>query len=38
MGKQMDSVQVYDTWVKGKKGKLHFDVMTTNQEKTLSLA
>ena len=38
MGKQMDSVHVYDTWVKGKKGKLHFDVMTTNQEKALSLA
>ncbi|HRC45118.1 MAG TPA: DUF2024 family protein, partial [Nitrospira sp.] len=29
---------VYDTWVKGKNGKLHFDVMTTNQEKALTLA
>lgn len=34
----MDTVQVYDTWVKGKKGKLHFDVMTTTQEKALTLA
>lgn len=33
----MDIVHVYDTWVKGKKGKLHFDVMTT-QEKALTLA
>lgn len=39
MGNQkMDTVQVYDTWVKGKKGKLHFDVMTTTQEKALTLA
>ena len=38
MAKQTDSVHVYDTWVKGKNGKLHFDVMTTNQEKALTLA
>ncbi|MEK6802814.1 MAG: DUF2024 family protein [Nitrospirota bacterium] len=38
MANQMDSVHVYDTWVKGKNGKLHFDVMTTNQEKALTLA
>jgi hypothetical protein len=34
----MDSVHVYDTWVNGKKGKLHFDVMTTNEEQALTLA
>ncbi len=38
MAKQTDSVHVYDTWVKGKNGKLHFDVMTTSQEKALVLA
>ena len=38
MGNEMDSVHVYDTWVKGKNGKLHFDVMTTSQEKALTLA
>ncbi|ULA66214.1 MAG: hypothetical protein LZF62_50199 [Nitrospira sp.] len=38
MGNQMDSVHVYDTWVKGKNGTLHFDVMTTSQEKALTLA
>ncbi|TKB83942.1 MAG: DUF2024 family protein [Nitrospira sp.] len=38
MASQMDSVHVYDTWVKGKNGKLHFDVMTTSQEKALVLA
>ena len=38
MANQTDSVHVYDTWVKGKKGKLHFDVMTTNQEQALTLA
>ena len=24
----MDTVHVYDTWVNGKNGRLHFDVMT----------
>lgn len=38
MGNEMDNVQVYDTWVKGKNGKLHFDVMTTSQDKALTLA
>lgn len=38
MGNQMDTVHVYDTWVKGKKGKIHFDVMTTTQDKALTLA
>jgi len=38
MANQTDSVHVYDTWVKGKNGKLHFDVMTTNQEQALTLA
>ena len=38
MGDNLDSVHVYDTWVKGKNGKLHFDVMTTSQEKALTLA
>ena len=34
----MDTVHVYDTWVKGKNGKLHFDVMTTSEEQALTLA
>ena len=38
MGRNMDSVHVYDTWVKGKNGKLHFDVMTTSQDKSPALA
>ena len=33
-----DTVHVYDTWVKGKKGLLHFDVMTTNETIALALA
>jgi hypothetical protein len=35
---QSDTVHVYDTWVKGKKGLLHFDVMTTNDTTALALA
>ncbi len=38
MENAMESVHVYDTWVKGKNGKLHFDVMTTSQDKALTLA
>ena len=34
----MDTVHVYDTWVNGKKGRLHFDVMTTDEAKALALA
>ena len=34
----MDTVHVYDTWVNGKNGKLHFDVMTTNEVQVLTLA
>ena len=34
----MDTVHVYDTWVNGKNGKLHFDVMTTNEVQALRLA
>ena len=33
-----DTVKVYDTWVKGKHGTLHFDVMTTDQDTALKLA
>lgn len=33
-----DTVHVYDTWVEGKHGKLHFDVMTTDQDTALKLA
>jgi hypothetical protein len=35
---QSDTVHVYDTWVKGKTGLLHFDVMTTNETIALALA
>ena len=33
-----DTVKVFDTWVNGKKGRLHFDVMTTDEETALRLA
>jgi hypothetical protein len=33
-----DTVHVYDTRVKGKKGLLHFDVMTTDEAAALRLA
>lgn len=33
-----DTVHVYDTWVQGKRGKLHFDVMTTDEATALKLA
>ena len=38
MASNIDSVHVYDTWVKGKNGKLHFEVMTTRKDKALTLA
>ena len=33
-----DTVHVYDTWVKGKNGTIHFDVMTTDEMTALKLA
>ena len=33
-----DTVHVFDTWVKGTKGLLHFDVMTTDEATALTLA
>jgi hypothetical protein len=33
-----DTVHVYDTWVRGKKGLLHFDVMTMDEATALKLA
>ena len=33
-----DTVRVYDTWVKGRKGTIHFDVMTTDEDTALKLA
>jgi hypothetical protein len=35
---ESDAVHVYDTWVKGRTGSLHFDVMTTNETTALTLA
>jgi hypothetical protein len=35
---QSDTVHVFDTWVRGKKGLLHFDVMTTDEATALKLA
>jgi hypothetical protein len=35
---ESDTVYVSDTWVKGKTGLLHFDVMTTNETTALTLA
>ena len=34
----LDTVKVFDTWVNGKQGKLHFDVMTTDEATALRLA
>jgi len=33
-----DTVHVYDTWVKGKNGTIHFDVMTMDETTALKLA
>lgn len=33
-----ETVRVFDTWVEGKKGTIHFDVMTTDQAAALRLA
>ncbi len=35
---QSDTVHVYDTWVRGKTGLIHFDVMTTDEATALQLA
>ena len=35
---QSDTVHVFDTWVKGTKRLLHFDVMTTDEATALALA
>jgi heterodisulfide reductase subunit B len=32
------TIHVYDTWVTGKKGRIHFDVMTTDEATALKLA
>jgi len=37
-GAQTDTVHVYDTWVRGKNGLLHFDVMTTDEATAMKLA
>jgi heterodisulfide reductase subunit B len=34
----IDTVKVFDTWVNGKRGRLHFDVMTTDEATALRLA
>lgn len=33
-----DTIHVYDTWVTGKRGTIHFDVMTTDETTALRLA
>ena len=33
-----DTIHVYDTWVTGKKGRIHFDVMTKDETTALKLA
>ncbi|MEQ1847923.1 MAG: DUF2024 family protein [Nitrospira sp.] len=33
-----DTIHVYDTWVTGKSGRIHFDVMTTDEPTALKLA
>ena len=34
----IDTVKVFDTWVTGKQGRLHFDVMSTDEATALKLA
>lgn len=34
----LDTIHVYDTWVDGKNGSIHFDVMTTDEATALKLA
>lgn len=34
----LDTVKVFDTWVEGTRGRLHFDVMTTDEPMALTLA
>ena len=38
MSQQPSTVKVFDTWVEGKKGTIHFDVMTTDEGTALRLA
>ncbi len=33
-----DTIHVYDTWINGKSGRIHFDVMTTDEATALKLA
>lgn len=33
-----DTAKVFDTWVNGTRGRIHFDVMTTDQDTALRLA
>ncbi|HEU4684192.1 MAG TPA: DUF2024 family protein [Nitrospira sp.] len=33
-----ETVHVFDTWVQGKQGRIHFDVMTTDEDRVLNLA
>ncbi|MDH4083469.1 MAG: DUF2024 family protein [Nitrospira sp.] len=33
-----NTIHVYDTWVNGKNGRIHFDVMTTDEATALKLA
>ena len=33
-----DTIHVYDTWINGKSGRIHFDVMTTDEVTALKLA
>ena len=33
-----DTIHVYDTWITGKSGRIHFDVMTTDEATALKLA
>lgn len=36
--RQADTVHVFDTWVRGQHGLLHFDVMSTDEATALMLA
>ncbi|MDH3504062.1 MAG: DUF2024 family protein [Nitrospirota bacterium] len=38
MTQPSNTVKVFDTWVQGKTGTIHFDVMTTDEDTALRLA
>ena len=38
MSQSPSTIRVFDTWVQGKNGTIHFDIMTTDESTALRLA